>query len=127
FLALDIPVIQTLRFRDGSAADWPDAVSGVAARTTAVFLAVPEGWGIMDPLVLSASTDGVDDLLAPQADALIAKLQNLVALRRTPSADKKLALMFWNYPAGEKNLAASNLNVPRSIVSIQAALAKDGY
>ncbi|WP_142846132.1 cobaltochelatase subunit CobN [Telmatospirillum sp. J64-1] len=127
FLALDIPVIQTLRFREGEAADWPRAPSGVSARTAAVFLAGPEGWGISDPLVLSAATAGVDDLLPAQADALIAKLQSLVALRHTPPADKKLALMFWNYPAGEKNLGASNLNIPRSLVSIQAALAAQGY
>ncbi|MGB1762274.1 cobaltochelatase subunit CobN [Alloalcanivorax xenomutans] len=127
FLALDIPVIQTLRFRDGEAGDWPDAKSGVAPRTTAVFLATPEGWGISDPTVLSATTGGVDDLLPAQADALIGKLQSLVALRHTPAADKKLALMYWNYPAGEKNLGASNLNLPRSIVSIQTALAEAGY
>ncbi|WP_205655650.1 cobaltochelatase subunit CobN [Alcanivorax sp. 24] len=127
FLDLDIPVIQTLRFRDGEDADWPDAASGVPPRTTAVFLATPEGWGISDPTVLSATTNGVDDLLPEQADALIAKLKKLVALRHTPAADKKLALMYWNYPAGEKNLGASNLNVPLSLVSIQAALAADGY
>ncbi len=127
FRALDVPVIQTLRFRDGAAADWPAAASGVPSRTAAVFLAGPESWGVGDPLVLSASTAGVSDLLPAQADALIAKLRSLVALRRTPPADKKLALMFWNYPAGEKNLGASNLNVPRSIVSIQAALAAHGY
>ncbi len=127
FHALDVPVIQTLRFREGEAADWSQAPSGVAARTTALFLAAPEGWGISDPLVLSASTAGVDELLPEQADALIAKLQSLVALRHTPPSDKKLALMFWNYPAGEKNLGASNLNIPRSIVSIQTALAAQGY
>lgn len=127
FLALDIPVIQTLRFRDGEASDWPGATSGIPAGTTAVFLAGPEGWGISDPLVLSASTAGVDDLLPAQADALIAKLQRLVALRHTPAPEKKLALMFWNYPAGEKNLGASHLNVPRSIVSIQQALLAEGY
>lgn len=127
FLALDLPMIQTLRFREGEAADWPDAVSGVAARTTAVFLAGPEGWGVSDPTVLSAATNGVEDLLPEQAEALIGKLQHLVALRHTPPAEKKLALMFWNYPAGEKNLGASNLNVPRSIVSIQSALAAEGY
>ncbi|TEA79343.1 cobaltochelatase subunit CobN [Allopusillimonas ginsengisoli] len=127
FLALDIPVIQTLRFGEGEAADWPTAVSGVPARTAAVFLAAPEGWGMSDPVVLSARTKGVEDLLPEQADMLIAKLKSLVALRHTPPARKKLALMFWNYPAGEKNMAASNLNVPRSIVSIQAALKHDGY
>ena len=127
FKALNVPVIQTLRFRDGEALDWPAAASGVNASTTAVFLAGPEGWGLSDPLVLSAATKGINRLLPQQAQALIDKLQSLVALRHTRAADKRLALMFWNYPAGEKNLGASNLNVPRSIVSIQAALAGQGY
>lgn len=127
FLALDVPVIQTLRFREGEAGDWDGAASGVAPRTTALFLAQPEGWGVSDPVVLSATSAGVEALLPAQADALFAKLSQLIALRRTPPADKKLALMFWNYPAGEKNLGASNLNIPRSIVSIQAALAAQGY
>jgi len=127
FLALDIPVLQTLNFRAGEAADWPAAPSGVVARTTAVFLATPEVWGISDPVVLSAATKGINALLPAQADALIAKLQALVALRHTPAADKRLALMFWNYPAGEKNLGTSNLNLPRSMVSIQQALAAQDY
>ncbi|PJX26656.1 cobaltochelatase subunit CobN [Advenella sp. S44] len=127
FKALNVPVIQTLHFREGDAADWPAAASGVNARTAAVFLAGPEGWGVSDPLVLSAATAGVDKLLPQQAEALIGKLQALVALRHTSAADKRLALMFWNYPAGEKNLGASHLNVPRSIVSIQRALAQQGY
>ncbi|OZI66154.1 cobaltochelatase subunit CobN [Bordetella genomosp. 4] len=127
FLALDVPVLQTLRFREGEASAWPDAASGIGSRTTAVFLAGPEGWGVSDPLVLSASTAGVSDLLPAQVDALMGKLRSLVALRHTPEPQKKLALMFWNYPAGEKNLGASHLNIPRSIMSIQAALAAQGY
>ncbi|WP_193088829.1 cobaltochelatase subunit CobN [Advenella sp. FME57] len=127
FKALNVPVIQTLRFREGEALDWPGAPSGVNARTAAVFLAGPEGWGVSDPQVLSAATAGVDKLLPQQAQALIGKLRSLVTLRHTPAADKRLALLFWNYPKGEKNLGASNLNLPRSIVSIQAALAGQGY
>lgn len=127
FHMLNVPVIQTLRFRDGEAADWPSAISGVSARTAAVFLATPEGWGLSDPIVLSAMTDGIENLLPEQADALIVKLKNLLTLRHKPASEKKLALMFWNYPTGEKNLGASNLNIPRSIVSIQAALAGQGY
>lgn len=127
FQALDIPVLQTLRFREGDAADWSSAASGIGARTTAVFLAGPEAWGVTDPVVLSAATAGVEDLLPRQADALVAKLQRLVALRHTPPADKRLALLFWNYPAGEKNLGASHLNIPRSVVALQAALAGAGY
>ncbi|MCS2608541.1 cobaltochelatase subunit CobN [Halomonas dongshanensis] len=127
FLALDVPVIQTLRFREGEADDWLDAPSGVAPRTTAVFLAAPEVWGISDPIVLSAVEAGREVLLPAQVDALIGKLQHLVALRHLPAEDKRLALLFWNHPAGEKNLGASNLNVPRSVLSIRQALASAGY
>src|SRR5690606_33822033 len=48
-------------------------------------------------------------------------------LRRTAATDKRLVLFFWNYPAGEKNLSASNLNVPRSLVRLTRDLADAGY
>ncbi|PRD41875.1 cobaltochelatase subunit CobN [Phyllobacterium phragmitis] len=127
FLDLDIPVIQTLGFREGGAKEWATAASGIPARTAAVFLAGPESWGMIDPIVLTAVEDGAEVALPAQLDALVGKLKSLVALRRKPVATKHLALLFWNYPAGEKNLAASNLNVPASIETITARLSQAGY
>lgn len=128
FEALDISVIQTLRFREGDVRQWPRVTSGVSASVAASFLALPETWGLIDPIVLSArSIQGRDVLLPKQLAALIAKLNRVIDLRKRSNADKKLALLFWNYPPGEKNLGASNLNVPRSILSIQQALNDAGY
>ncbi len=127
FLDLDIPVIQTLGFREGGADAWAAAASGIPARTAAVFLAGPEGWGMADPIVLTAVEEGAEVPLPAQLDALIGKLKRLSLLRRKPAAEKTLALMFWNYPAGEKNLAASNLNVPASIETITDELSRAGY
>ncbi|MCO5159315.1 MAG: cobaltochelatase subunit CobN [Aquamicrobium sp.] len=127
FLDLDIPVIQTLGFREGGAEAWAAAASGIPARTAAVFLAGPEGWGMSDPIVLTAVEEGAEVPLPAQVDALVGKLKRLALLRRKPAADKTLALMFWNYPAGEKNLAASNLNVPASVETVAAGLARAGY
>lgn len=128
FLTLDIPVLQTTTFRQEPGGEgWNEAASGMPPRTLAIFLAAPEGWGMMDPLVLRASVRGEQQLLPEQADALIAKVQGLVALRHEPAERKKLALLFWNYPQGEKNLAASNLNLPRSIVAVAQGLAAAGY
>lgn len=127
FLALNVPVIQAVRFSDGDLSQWYSAHTGISTRSAAVMLSVPESWGVSDPMVLFAQSNGVDQLIPEQADSLINKLKRLSALRHTPAAEKKVAMMFWNYPAGEKNLSASNLNVPRSIVSIQHALAKAGY
>ncbi|CAM4126766.1 Cobaltochelatase CobN subunit [Kerstersia similis] len=128
FQALDIPVLQTTVFRqEQGEAGWEQASSGMPPRTLAIFLAGPEGWGMMDPIVLRTSVQGEQQLLPEQADALIGKLQGLVALRQIAAADKKLALLFWNYPQGEKNLAASHLNLPRSMVALAHGLAAAGY
>lgn len=127
FAELDIPVIQTLGFREGNISDWVQAPSGIPARTAAVFLAGPEGWGMSDPIVLTAVENGAEVPIPAQLNALIGKLDRLVALRRKPEAQKHIALLFWNYPAGEKNMAASNLNLPGSIESISFALKDAGY
>jgi len=127
FLDLDMPVIQTTGFREGGRREWASAASGIPMRTAAAFLAGPESWGMSDPIVLTAVEDGAAVALPAQVDALVGKLVRLVALRRKPAAEKQLALLFWNYPSGEKNLAASNLNVPKSIETIARRLAEADF
>ena len=127
FIELDIPVIQTTGFREGGLKDWGRAVSGVPARIASIFLAQSESWGMIDPIVLSAVDNGETVPLPGQVDALIAKLRKLADLRHKPADQKHIALLFWNYPAGEKNLAASNLNAAKSIETITTRLAGAGY
>ena len=55
------------------------------------------------------------------------KVDRLARLRHLPAPEKRLALMFWNHPDGEKNVAASNLNVPRSLAKLTSALREAGY
>lgn len=127
FAALDVPVIQTLADRSASVGEWRAATTGIPAASTAVLLSVPESWGASDPLVLSVVENGIATPIPEQVELLAAKLQRLVALRTTAPADKRLALFFWNYPVGENNLAASNLNLAKSVANVTAALAGAGY
>jgi cobaltochelatase CobN len=127
FLKLNVPVLQTIGFRDGDAAAFAEARSGISQRLAAPFLALPEGWGASDPIVADALENGEPRPLPRQIDALLDKIVRLAALRGQPAVEKHLALMFWNYPPGEKNLSASNLNVPRSLHDLTAALAHAGY
>ncbi|MBB6064978.1 cobaltochelatase subunit CobN [Pseudoxanthomonas broegbernensis] len=127
FLALDVPVLQALNYRQGDPAHWRGAASGVSPSLVATFLAVPEGWGASDPMVLGAVEHGESVAIPEQVEALAAKLARLVALRAKPAADKHVALMFWNAPEGEKNLSASHLNVPRSLVRLGQDLRAAGY
>ncbi|MEH2510945.1 cobaltochelatase CobN [Nitrobacteraceae bacterium AZCC 1564] len=127
FPKLDVPVLQTVSYRDGDAEAWAKAESGMSPRLVAPFLAVPEGWGVSDPLVVDAVPDGEPVPIMGQVDALLAKAARLAALRHRPAVDKRLALMFWNYPPGENNVSASNLNVPRSLEKLTAVLVSAGY
>ncbi len=127
FLDMDIPVIQTIGYRSGTRDDFREAQSGVAAGSAAVFLAGAEVWGVSDPIVLMAVEKGEEVIIPEQLAALTGKLRRLSVLRHTPAKDKRLAMMFWNYPMGEKNLSASNLNIPRSIEEITRRLKDGGY
>ena len=127
FLKLNVPVLQTISFRGGDAAAWSKATSGISQQLVAPFMATPESWGASDPIVIDALENGESKPLPAQVDALLHKVIRLAALSHKPAAEKHLALMFWNYPPGETNLSASNLNVPRSLEKLTAALAQAGY
>lgn len=124
---LGLPAISAFTWRGGNQAAWEAAASGLPPGATAALLTVPESWGMSDPLVIAAVENGEVVPIPDQLDALLAKAGRLVALRRRPAREKRLALMFWNYPPGEKNLSASNLNLPRSLDALTRALAEAGY
>lgn len=127
FEALDLPVLQTSGYREGGLAAWRDAQSGIAMRSVATTLSVPETWGMSDPLVISAVERGEPVAIPEQVEALLSKAERLARLRSLPPAEKSLALFFWNHPEGEKNIAASHLNVPASLAALTQALAEAGY
>lgn len=127
FAAMNVPVIQALNYRQGNAQQWRDATSGVPMSLMATFVALPETWGVTDPMVISATEEGELQPIPEQVDALAAKLVSLARLRTRSASEKHLALLFWNSPDGEKNLSASHLNVPRSIASLLPKLEAAGY
>ncbi|MBF8780392.1 cobaltochelatase subunit CobN [Pseudomonas fulva] len=126
-LKLGLPVISTLVSREADRAQWRRAASGISARSAAALLSVPESWGMSDPLVIAALEDGEPSPLDDQLETLLGKVDSLARLRHRPAAQKRLALMFWNHPQGERNIAASNLNVPRSLEHLLHELARAGY
>lgn len=127
YARLDVPVLQAMTWRAGDADDWRVSEVGVPMSSVPFYLAIPEYAGLTDPLVVAAVEDGHVALIPEQADALVAKALKLARLRGKDNADKRIALMFWNYPSGEKNLAASFMNVPASLAHLTDALAAAGY
>ncbi|MGY8774532.1 cobaltochelatase subunit CobN [Spongiibacter tropicus] len=127
FPELNIPVVMGLSYRNGTVAQWRDAAQGMPAASSAALMVIPEGWGMSDPLVLTAVENGSPVAIPEQLALLVERFKAQAALRNTAAIERRLAMMFWNSPAGEKNLSASNLNIPRSIENIIEALVAQGY
>jgi len=127
--SLGIPFVQALSYRKGDEADWRADPQGVPLIDVPFFLAQGEYAGITDAVIAGAQKKGDDavTVIPGQSAAVVAKALNQIRLQRLPNADKKLAVMFWNYPPGEKNLSASYLNLPKSLAATLQALKAAGY
>jgi len=125
--SLDVPMLQAHVHRDGSVADWRQASAGMAMRTVPAFLAIPEQMGLQDTVVVAAVEQGEVVVIEEQLEHLLQRVQRTIALRRLAPQDKRLALMYWSYPPGERGVSASNLNVPRSLARLLPVLSDHGY
>ncbi|QPF71969.1 cobaltochelatase subunit CobN [Roseateles sp. DAIF2] len=129
FEAMGIPVIQAMAYRRGDAADWAADPQGVQLMDVPFYLAQAEYAGITDIQIAAANRKGDDQVetIAAQSAAVAGKALNLAKLQRKAAAERKVAVFFWNYPSGEKNLSASFMNLPKSFVATLAALQAAGY
>jgi hypothetical protein len=65
--------------------------------------------------------------IASQVSMAVRRGIRYAALRARPNRDKRLAIVFYDYPAGKANIGASYLNVSESIAAILQRLAREGY
>lgn len=129
FTRWQVPVLSALPYRHGDTAAWQADPTGLRLADTPFYLFQPEAAGAIDPLIVAAHPGErrPAELIARQAEAVIAKAARLIALQRKANADKRVVAMVYNYPAGGSNFGASFLNVPRSLENVSAALVHAGY
>ncbi|MCF6337983.1 MAG: cobaltochelatase subunit CobN [Gammaproteobacteria bacterium] len=125
---LGVPVLQVLPYTKGDRSEWESDQAGISAQVTPFYLTLPEMAGVIDPMVISVRTENKKQFpIDYQLNNVVRKSLKLSALKHKDNADKKVAIMFYNYPAGEKNASASFLNVPTSLASIFKSLRKANY
>lgn len=125
--ALDISAINVLSYRTGGKADYMQDLAGISSFFMPMTIINAEYIGLIDPVVLSVNEGGELQPIPEQLDMLVGKAMKLAKLQSMSNADKKVALLFWNHPPGEKNQGASNLNVPRSLSLLIDQLRGEGY
>jgi cobaltochelatase CobN len=136
--ALDVPVLQAVA-ATGSAEQWNASDAGLAPLDVALGVAIPEFDGrIIGPAFsFKAVVDDGDELglalsahrAVPDRLARVAGLAvRLARLRRTPPADKRVAVVLSAYPTTRSRLGnAVALDTPASLLVVLHALRDAGY
>ena len=135
---LDVPVVQAVAATSPSGS-WSDSATGLAPIDVAMQVALPEfdGRVIGVPFSFKEVVDDGDELGAPvnayrtiadRADRAAGVAVRLAALRSTPPAAKRVAIVLSAYPTKRSRIGnAVGLDTPASVIELLHALRHAGY
>ncbi len=132
---LDVPYLAAQAVEFQSLDEWRSSERGLTPVETTMMVAIPELDGATSPTLFGgrssdAGATGTADMTCEdeRADALARRVERLVALRARRRAERKLAIVLFNFPpnAGATGTAAF-LSVFASLLNTLKALAAAGY
>jgi cobaltochelatase CobN len=129
---LDVPVLQALCLTSTRAA-WKESSAALSPMDAAMQVAIPEFDGRLITVPFSFKEPGPDGIPVYLADPERARRVAGIAaryarLRRTPNADKRLAIVLSSYPTKHSRVGnAVGLDTPASAVALLRALRAAGY
>ncbi len=132
---LDVPHIAAHPLEFQSLAQWQAGDRGLMPVETTMMVAIPELDGSVGPIVYGGrsgepgASAGRDMVCHEErATMLAARVDRLVALRRTPRSDRKIAIVLFNFPPNAGNTGtAAFLSVFASLHRTLLELARSGY
>ena len=134
---LDIPVISLISLYGRSEAEWRASPQGLSMFEGTFQVAVPELAGLVAPTVVGSKERGTDREtgltivasrpIASRVTMAVRRALGYAALAATPNADKRVAVLYYNYPPGKAGIGASYLNVAESLANILQRMRAAGY
>ncbi len=127
---LDVRCINLIPLAFQRVEEWQCDDTGLVPIQLSLNVALPELDGAIEPLVIGGPTAGSDKFVAlpKQVDLAAGRIARHVALRRTPNADKRLAVVIFSFPPNLGNIGtAAYLDVFGSLHKLLLALQADGY
>ncbi len=131
---LDVPYfsLQTLEFQ--SVDEWLGDARGLNPLQATLQVAIPELDGAIGPVVYGGkgkSGDGrasASEPIADRVETMATRVSRIVALRRTPAAERKVAIILFNFPPNAGNTgSAAYIAVFPSLQRTLAAMKEAGY
>ena len=136
---LGAPYLSPILLTRTTADQWLHESHGLGPSEVLVSVMLPEFDGAINQIPVAAMTPPEHDerhrvdtselqVIGEQLDRLAGRVAGLLRLRRLANQDKRVAVIGYDYPAGEGSLlAASQLDVAASISAILDDLSRHGY
>ncbi|WP_299295305.1 magnesium chelatase subunit H [uncultured Erythrobacter sp.] len=131
---LDVPYLAAHAIEFQTIEEWRDRPQGLLPLEATMMVALPELDGSIAPSVFGGRTSSIPGVVnkmacdPERADALAARVRKMIALRRAERAERRLAVVLFNFPpnAGATGTAAF-LAVYESLHATLQRLADEGY
>ncbi|QYZ80167.1 magnesium chelatase subunit H [Methanofollis formosanus] len=134
--SLDVPVFAPASMFSQEIEAWEEDTAGLSPVMTIMAVIWPELDGCIEPIPCCAlQTTEIDGCevkeVAPipdRIDRICGRLKNWLRLKRTPNAEKRVAVLVYDYPPGEGNIGgAAYLDVFVSVKRLMEHLREEGY
>ncbi|MFA5630838.1 MAG: cobaltochelatase subunit CobN [Porticoccaceae bacterium] len=133
-----VPLINAISLYEQSVEEWRDSALGLSLGERSWQVATAEFAGAIAPTVMagkeplrepSSGLEYMEEMPIPErVERLVERVHRWAQLQRLANADKRVAVIYYNYPPGKENIGASYLNVlPRSLWQIYTRLRDEGY
>ncbi|PAK55110.1 magnesium chelatase subunit H [Paenibacillus sp. 7541] len=136
---LDVPMLHPLLLNSRTEQEWRQSASGLEPSLLLVQVMLPELDGSVEMFPIAALQEEGEDaelnvplkrlaLIPERTKRLTDRIRRWLALRSKPNAEKKLALIGYNYPPGEGTVfGGSFLDTFESIARLLSWLKQQGY
>jgi cobaltochelatase CobN len=135
---LDAPVVNLITLNTQSRAQFEASKQGLDILERSWQVGAAELGGLIAPTVVASKEATIDaetglefsseTPIPERIERAAERLANWAALRRMRNDQKRVALIYYNYPPGKESIGASYLNVlPRSLWNILQRLNSEGY
>ncbi len=129
---LNVPLLQAYTMMR-TTEEWQDNIQGLSAVEVAISVTMPEFDGALHSVPIAGKYRDRDNIvyfvpIAERIERLLRKAKKWAVLRHKPNEQKRIAVIFHNYPPKNSNIGtALGMDSPESVRLLLAAMQQAGY